>query len=42
MCGNIRNKEQRLNDIFERIGEENGFRATAEFVAFTEFKVQWV
>ena len=42
MCECAENKEQRLNEIFERIGEENGFRATAEFAAFTELKVKWV
>ena len=42
MCECAENKEQRLNETFERIGEENGFRATAEFAAFTELKVKWV
>ena len=42
MCENAENKEQQLNEIFERIGEENGMRATAEFAAFTDLKVKWV
>ena len=42
MCENAENKEQQLNEIFERIGEENGMRASAEFAAFTDLKVKWV
>ena len=41
MCECAENKEQRLNEIFERIGEENGMRASAEFAAFTDLKVKW-
>ncbi len=35
-------KEQQLNEIFERIGEEYGYRAGAEFAAFKDLKVRWV
>ena len=42
MCECAENKEQQLNEIFERIGEENGMRASAEFAAFTDLKVKWV
>ena len=42
MCENAENKEQMLNEVFERIGEENGMRATAEFAAFSELKVNWI
>ncbi len=31
-----------LNEVFERIGEENGMRASAEFSVFTDLKVKWV
>ena len=30
-----------MNEIFERIRGENGFRATVESAAFTELKVKW-
>ena len=42
MCECAVNKEQQLNEVFERIGEESGMRATAEFAAFTDLKVRWV
>jgi len=41
MCENAENKEQMLNEVFEKIGEESGMRATAEFATFTELKVKW-
>ena len=40
MCECAENKEQMLNEVFERIGEENGMRASAEFAAFTDLKVK--
>ena len=42
MCVNAENKEQMLNEIFERIGEESGMKASAEFAAFSDLKVRWV
>ena len=41
MCVNAENKEQMLNEIFERIGEESGMKASAEFAAFSDLKVRW-
>ncbi len=42
MCVNAENKEQMLNDVFAKVGEEYGYTATAEFSSFRDLKMKWV